>query len=340
MLANMRLSLEMLNKKRDKMAMTACPNQISFVRKKTRIKRILPATVCIILAIICITRGRSWSREGKCLSQSLTIQSEEGSFSGEWLQSAFAEHTQPEETSNSLDTKRSFAAWGEWKGEFIAGKNGGRKGSGDVIALCGPSRCLLPIGKNLTPQDKNGCIIGQKLAEELFGGSRAEGQKITWQGGTWTIRGVVQNPARLLMVQVGGRAGLMKKLHLNRINISMEDGEDRHLAGENFIQQNSLTAQMLRWDYLSGISWLREMVPGQWSDFDGWKENFQKQGEAARLARETWKSSIEAWGLGCRKKGGRLSLAGVFLLVLGMGVLVTGSDHSQPTKSEVPHPGS
>ncbi len=300
-------------------------------QKIPNIKWILMAIFCIALATICIAKGRSWSKEGECIFQSLTIQSQEGEFSGEWLQSTLGENdlTQGdqseggiwEEEDDSIGGKHSFAAWREWKEERIAGKTNSRNASGNVIAVSGPSRYLLPIGKNLTPQDKKGCVIGQKLAEELFGGSQAEGQQITWQDGTWIVRGVVREPASLLMVQVGGFPDMIEKLHLNRINIALKDGEDRHLAGEKFILQNNLSAQVLRWDYLHGLSWIREMVPGQWSDFDGWKQNFQNYKEAVRLARNTWKSSIEAWGLDCQKKGGRLSLAGIFLLVAGLALL-------------------
>lgn len=289
--------------------------------RKGNFKWILMTIFCIVLAAISFAVGRSWSKKGECLSQSLTIQSEEGKFSGEWLQSALSEDALAEE-ENSTAKKRSFAAWREWKEESIAGKSNGRSTSANVIAVCGPSHCLLPIGKNLTPQDKKGCIISQKLAEKLFGGFQAEGQKITWQDGTWIVRGIVKEPASMLMVQVGGHPKMMEELQLNRINIALEEGEDRQLAGENFILQNNLSAQAFRWDYLHGFSWFWEMVPGEWSDFEGWKQNFQKYGEAAKLAKNTWKSSIEAWGLDCQKKGGRLTLAGGFLLVLGLGLWI------------------
>lgn len=323
----MKLSRKILNRKREGKTAIAWDNQIGIVRKKTSSKGILAAIFLIILATICIAKGRSWSKKGECIFQTLTIQSGEESFSGEWLQSALsgdalAEDALSDEGGDSSGTKRSFAAWREWKEETLAGTSSGRNASGNVIAVCGPSQCLLPIGKNLTPQDKEGCIIGQKLAEELFGDCHAEGQKITWQDSTWTVRGVAQEPARLLMVQVGRLPEMIERLHLNRINISLKDGEDRHVAGESFLLQNNLSAQVLRWDYLHGFSWFREMIPSQWSDFQGWKQNFQEHQKAAALARNAWKSSIEAWELACQKKGGRLSLAGGILLVLGLGALI------------------
>ncbi len=320
----------MNGKRLESLGMEASMKLIRDILKK---RQILMAMFCIVLAAICIARGRSWSKEGECLFQSLTIQSEEESFSGEWLQSALGENdltggTESENADSgaeegSAGTKRSFAAWKEWKGETIVGNSSGRSENASVIAVCGPSHCLLPIGKNLMPQDKNACIIGQKMAKKLFGGFQAEGQKIIWQDETWTVRGVVKEPASLLMVQVGGLPKLIERLQLNRINIALKEGEDRQLAGESFILQNNLSAKALRWDFLHGFSWFSEMVPGEWSDFEGWKQNFQKHREATRLAENTWKSSIEAWGLDCRKRGGGLSLAGGFLLVAGLAFFVT-----------------
>lgn len=276
------------------------------------------AFLCILLSAILIARGRFWSRQGEGYLQNLTLQSEEDGFSAQWLQSALSEEAVQEEEGEPTAQKNTFAAWREWKEETVSGQSSGRNSSGDVIALYGSSHCLIPFGKNLTSSDKEGCIIGKNLAEELFGDFPAEGQKIIWRSGTWTVRGVIQEPASLLIVQANGLSNWTEELSLNRISISVKDGDDRRLIGENFILQNNLSARILRWDYLHGLSWIWEMVPGTWSDFDGWKQNFQNHGKAVKLAKNTAKSSFEAFGLECQKKGGRYAVCGVFLLIGGL----------------------
>jgi len=283
--------------------------------------KLLAGSLCIFLSAALIVRGHCWNREGKDYLQNLTIQSDENGFSAPWLQSALSEKAEGDEREDSAG-ENTFAAWREQKGETIYGQSSGRNSSGDVIAIYGPSRCLLPIGKNLALSDEKGCIIGSELAEKLFGSFSAEGQKIKWRDGTWTVRGIVREPANMLMVQAGGLPNWTEKLHFDRISIPLKDGQDRKLVGENFILQNNLSAWMLRWDYLHGFSWIWEMVPGEWSDFDGWKQNFREYGKAVSLAKNTDRSSIEAWGLECQKRGGRCALCGVFLLIAGLMLVI------------------
>jgi tryptophan 2,3-dioxygenase len=39
------------------------------------------------------------------------------------------------------------------------------------------------------------------------------------------------------------------------------------------------------------------MVPAKWSDFEGWRENFQKHIKAVELVKNTEKSTIESEGI-------------------------------------------
>ena len=145
---------------------------------------------------------------------------------------------------------------------------GGRNADTNVIAVCGPSYCLLPFGKNLAAEDLSGCIVGKSLAEKLFGSSQAKGQEISWRDRKWKVRDVVCEPSDFVMVQASGIIG---EVSFDRISIIPEEKEDRLLVGERFISQYGIFGHMLRFDYLYRLSWLKEMVPGEWSDFEGWR---------------------------------------------------------------------
>lgn len=69
------------------------------------------------------------------------------------------------------------------------------------------------------------------------------------------------------------------------------------VAGERFINQHGLAARELQWNYRYGWKWLAEMVPAKWSDFEGWRENFQKHKKAVELVKNTEKSTIESEGI-------------------------------------------
>lgn len=197
-------------------------------------------------------------------------------------------------------SEADYVAWTECKQETVKESAGGRTAVLDVTAVCGPSRCVLPAGPNVSEGDAGGCIIGKKTAEELFGTQLAGGQKLTWRNRTWTVRGVVEKPSKLLMVQAVNMAG---ELVFDRVSTSPADGADRRLAVQRFVRDSGVSGSELRWDYLYGIGWLKEMIPGRWSDFLGWKQNFKQYRSSREILQQTEKSTVEAEGLSIKKRG-------------------------------------
>lgn len=273
---------------------------------KARIKsNFIIAAVCILISCVFITAGLCQFKNGSSFLHNLTILADGSGFSTSWLKDIFVK-------SNTEEV--SFAAWTELKGEQVFENNGSRHYNTDVCAVYGESGCILPFGQNLPVSDKQGCIIGIKLSEELFGNYNAEGQEIVWKDRVWIVRGVVKKPSSLFMAQVSGMAD---KIKFDRINIRLEREKDRRRTGEDFINRHGLYASVLRWDYLYSMAWLEEVIPGRWSDFQGFKENLKKHGKAAGLVRNTEKTSIEAEGLSCQKKGRWLAVTGIFFLITG-----------------------
>lgn len=267
-------------------------------------KKIIVEALCICLSAVFLTAGMYLHARGNDFFENLTIQAEGKGFPVLWLQSELSEEGEKETVS--------FAAWTELENEYILESLGGAGCKADVIAVCGSSCCLLPFGKNLPIEDTKGCIIGQGLAEELFKSHLAEGEEVIWRDSTWMIRGVVEEPSGLFMVQA---AVLAEEIDFNRISIALGSKEDRKLVGEDFISHYGLSAHILRWDYLYRLTWLKEMVPGKWSDFDGWQRNLKEHNMAAEKVKNVKKTVIEATGLHYQKKGSGLFALGIILMI-------------------------
>lgn len=273
------------------------------MKKKTILKELSVALFCILLSIIFLVEGIILFDKSSGYFNNLTIIPEKG-VSGEWIISAL----------NEENAAFSFAAWTEFKNEYVSDSLNTRKCETDIIAICGSSHCLLPFGKNLSTSDKNGCIAGSSIVEKLFGNHDAEGREILWNDNIWVIREIVKEPSDLLIVQ---SSKITDKTDFDKISVILPEGADKRLAEENFTSRYAITGKALRWDYLYGISWIKEMVPGKWSDFDSLEQNFKEYKKAVDTAKNTEKSIIEATGLNYRGKGYWFILSGIILLAVG-----------------------
>lgn len=276
-------------------------------------------SVCgIVAALVFLMLGRYWSEQGEPYVKNLTIQEEGQGIDAAWLRSGLCSVMQGEDVENEEQTKYTFAAWKQLKKEAVTTELRGKCSHVDVLAIYGSSHCILPIGKNLSVEDDNGCIIGRGLAEGLFGGTHVEGSSIRWREREWVVRGVVEEPSDLLVVQA---SVMMEDISFDRINLVAKEGQDKRQLEEGFISSAGLSAHALRWDYLYGLHWLREMIPGKWSDFAGWEQNFKTYQEAVNEAKMAERNSVEELGLEYKKKGGVFTVLGILFGVAGVGNL-------------------
>lgn len=288
---------------------------------RERKKGIIKTTVLLCLAVLFFWQGSEARQAADCFFRNFTIQSEGEAWDCEWIRKAIQQQyflTEGEDTEEG-EGGESFAVWTELAKETVSIGNGGNERISDVIVVYGSSYCLLPIGKNLFPEDAKGCILGAGLAEELFGGHQAEGQQLFWRGKNWTVRGVVEEPSHFLMVQ---GTEFVDSVSFDRISIARSGEEDGKNQGDKFISRHGLSARTLRFDHWYGWGWLAEMIPSRWSDFDGWKQNLETHQKEVEFVKNTDKSVIEAvgiekynWSLFCLI-GGVLCLFLVFWLTV------------------------
>lgn len=283
-------------------------------RKK---RRIVAAGLCFCLAVLFLWIGALYGDRSEDYFRNISIQAETQGFEAEWINSVMRQQEIPEdgegEGESEAEEKETFAVWTELKNEPVSVLEGGKSTVTDVIAVLGPSHCLLPVGKNLLPEDEEGCIIGEELAEELFGTRLAEGQQLEWEGRNMTVRGVLKEPGHFVMAEA---SGFRDTVTFDRINIIRPDSQDRSGTAEGFISRHGLSARELQWNHRYGWKWLTEMVPAKWSDFEGWGENLKKHKKAVEVVKNTGKSAVESEGIRNYNRSVFFELSGILFCCL------------------------
>ena len=201
-----------------------------------------------------------------------------------------------------------FVAWQEYKNRSVTNEHGTGAVFTNVLEFCGSPALLLPEGYLLGEAGENGCLIGEKTAQELFGTRRAAGNRLRCKGEIYTVRGVLKEPAELVIIENNS-----KEAAFGRVTIAAEAQRTKGRTAEQFLAGYGLEGSCLRYDFLEAPYWM-ELIPGKWSDFDQLEQSFLKlQNDMADLFAAE-KSSLELlWfqSVGFSVLG---FLAGVFLL--------------------------
>ncbi len=259
---------------------------------------------CIIsglLALIFLLTAFIYNNKVSDFNDIITIQPEEGSFS----QNMLAEIKQEE---NNIDT---FTGWTEKKNQIVTDDINNRNITTTVILLCGQSKLVLPWGKNLPAEDMDGCIIGEKLALMLFGGSDVEGQEVSYGNRLFTVRGVVKEPGNILIGQLntdsvsenetqsenGIQSGVNQTTEnaCERINLLYTDKTKTSTrTASDFLNKNGINGQVLHYEHRKNLNYLVELIPGKWSDFSDWKQNIKELRQQEKISSQSEKSEIES----------------------------------------------
>ncbi len=285
----------------------------------------------MILIAVLFVIGRWQSRTGRVYLKNLTLRSEGEGFDSVWLQDELQKQWAAgagKEDGDSQERGDTFAAWTQCRKETVQASGGGGNSIVDITAVYGSTGCVFPVGADVTASDPNGCILGRRLAEELFGSGRVIGEKLVWRGQEWIVREIVEQPSELCILQA---SEMKDKPDFDRISVALSEGTDRRRAGEEFLLRHGLAGQLLRWDYLYELGWLEEMIPSSWSDFDSWKENFREHGRALRLVRTTERSAVEETGLTFQRRGRILMICGILLTAAGL--VAIGRSHAKKGKA-------
>lgn len=205
----------------------------------------------------------------------------------------------------------TFTLWMEQK-TAVEAEETQRSVTAEVLQIYGQSRLLLAAGKNLQPADREGCIIGEKLAKELFGSPRAEGQQLVLGQRRLTVRGVISAPGQALICEADITNETFAPDH---ISVAPREGEDTKTLVNGFVSYYGVNAAVLRYDYYLRPIQLEELLPGKWSDFSGWavnvkslKESFQTLDTAPKSCIEEAYMQMVRYSYGCLAVGVALGL--------------------------------
>ena len=180
----------------------------------------------------------------------------------------------------------AFTAWTEKEGQTVTDPKLGKSIQTNIVYLSGSSELVLPAEPVLLAQDENGCLVAAHTAWELFGSVEVVGQQIEIDHEICTIRGIVNKPKNGIYMQVPVS---MKNVSFQRITLEEKEIEE----GKNFLLRYGVDGTVIRMDYLRSLKSLTELVPGKWSDFDGWKANWKLRKEELRRIQKMHKNNIE-----------------------------------------------
>lgn len=269
------------------------------MRKGFYIFCLTASILCVLLAVFQYTYARSFLN-------SMTFVAQDTCFDNDTL----TQIVQPEQDDEQAYTA---AAWCQNRNQTIIAEENQRSCQTDVIAIYGASRCILPYGKNLQTNQRNGCIISEELAEELFASHQVEGQKINYAGYIWQICDVIEQPGRLFLFEA---AALLEEIQFDHINVMLSGDASRQLTAQRFVSRYGLSAQFLRLDFYSSVQWIAEMIPSKWSDFDGWKQNWDEKKQEIQMVAAAEKSAVDLLYLQYVERGYRLTCGAAVLLLL------------------------
>lgn len=199
-----------------------------------------------------------------------------------------------------------FTAWNLKPQAYVADVDGYRSICVEAMELNGSSEWLLPYGRILHEDDKEGCILGAGAAWELFGSRNVEGLTLCYGERELTIRGVLQTPENLIVVEADERTERFWRITLKR-----QENVSEKMSVERFAGSYGLDVTQICFELFSRER-LLSLIPGKWSDFSGWSGNLKELWQDAAVLISVEKSSLElVW----------LTLWGKALLWIGLGML-------------------
>ena len=225
-----------------------------------------------------------------------------------------------------------YSIWCEQKNKAVFDKNSGRQRSVSVISFTGSSQLLLPYGVVLHDSDEKGCLLDKRTAKELIGDDHVIGAVLLIDGRECTIRGVFDSPRNLVLLpytregQEWGTEEQEGSLHGQtqekgdadcwRITIQREIARTCRQTAERWMQTAGVTGRMVRLDLLTGVSWVREMLPGKFSDFDQIINNAVTKRDEILMLMQAEKTCLEMQCLSDWLEGVLFCFAGWLLLYI------------------------
>lgn len=257
--------------------------------------RQIAAAVCLAAAVVCGIAGRMTAQKGGVFPVSAVS----------WERVTLAEVRQIREQEAGRADAADFTVWREEKDARVTTEDGFFGTQATLIRLSGSSEHLPFGGRIIDEDDTDGCFIGETVAERLFGNREAEKLSVVCGDRTFTVRGVLKEPAEIVVFQENAADADFDRIVFAR--------GTKESVCDAFLNRYGLSRMEIR----GGLS-LRKLIPGKWSDFAGWQSNAAAEEKRLRRQRALPASVFELQEEARRRKGGILLAGGVLFLFAGL----------------------
>ena len=201
-----------------------------------------------------------------------------------------------------------FTAWTMAGKQYIQDAEKYQRAETEVIELNGSSELLISYGSVLHTEDTEGCLLGKKTAERLFGNTNAKGQSVCYKERILVVRGILWETDEIIVVQAE------EGTSFERITLQGAYGITKSMQAARFCMNYGIPASLLRAEIFTE-DFLRELVPGKWSDFEGWKNNADIFFRGAALYKGCAKSGVEQQYSVAQSRGKLLVVLGAVIMI-------------------------
>lgn len=143
-----------------------------------------------------------------------------------------------------------FAAWRQKNERQAENPDLQRSCTVSVVEVCGGSDLVLAGSARLDEQDREGCLIGEKTAQTLFGNANAAGQKITVDGEEKIVRGLLYRAEDAVLVQAGAQEGTAEE-KFTAVFAELPEGSSPESFRQSFVLRHGIQGRTVGMDRLS-----------------------------------------------------------------------------------------
>lgn len=164
----------------------------------------------------------------------------------------------------------SVLFWKREKAQQVTNPEFSRSARTDAYILCGDSSILWTDAYPLDYKDEKGCLLGDMLADNLFGSENVIGEEVQWQGRTFQVRGIIRD-SEAFVAEGTGETGF------SYASIYAHDEMDKKRLMDSL--GNAYGINGIRVD---APLFSREEMPQKVSDIAGWKDYLKAQWEKVK----------------------------------------------------------
>lgn len=246
----------------------------------------LPAAFLLAAVSLLVFYGQA-AKKSRTYDGQITFAAQGTAYDAEFLRDVVEPRDDPQKggsaggkAANDSGTEdvseAELTAWTEKRSETVYDEDSRREYRADVMLVYGNSGNLIPYGAQLHPEDEEGCLVSRDVAERLFGTSDAAGHMLRYGSRDWVVRGILTEPEGLVMLQA---SGILEEAALDRLTVRLTGDVSPRLAGQRLMTAHDISGTQIRLDYYEDMSFLTELIPGKWSDLQGWKDNWETMRE-------------------------------------------------------------